>query len=72
MADFPALLSRFTSQTTSCVGRGRADLIEGSHPESGLRTYAFIGLCGHRLSLCLLTFYPGDGAAYLGFFEVDP
>ena len=48
-----------------------AALIEGSHPlSSDLDTYAFIGY-EDSLSCIrgLLTFYPDDEAAYLGFFE---
>ena len=46
-------------------------LIEGSHPlSSDLETYAFIGSEeGQPCIRGLLTFYPGDEAAYLGFFE---
>ena len=46
-------------------------LIEGSHPLSAdIDTYAFIGYVDGRPSIRgLLTFYPDDEAAYLGFFE---
>ena len=46
-------------------------LIEGSHPlSSDLDTYAFVGYEDGRPCIRgLLTFYPGDEAAYLGFFE---
>lgn len=46
-------------------------LIKGSHPlSSDLETYAFIGYVDSRTCIRgILTFYPGDEAAYLGFFE---
>ena len=46
-------------------------LIEGSHPlSSDLETYAFVGYMNSRPCIRgLLTFYPDDEAAYLGFFE---
>ncbi len=46
-------------------------LIEGSHPlSSDLDIYAFVGYEDGRPCIRgLLTFYSGDEAAYLGFFE---
>ena len=46
-------------------------LIEGSHPlSSDLETYAFVGYEeGQPRIRGILTFYSGDEAAYLGFFE---
>ncbi|WP_314830427.1 hypothetical protein [uncultured Streptococcus sp.] len=46
-------------------------LIEGSHPlSSDLDTYAFVGYMNSQPCIRgLLTFYPNDEAAYLGFFE---
>ena len=46
-------------------------LIEGSHPlSSDLDTYAYVGYEDSQPCIRgLLTFYPDDEAAYLGFFE---
>ena len=46
-------------------------LIEGNHPlSSDLETYAFVGYEDSQPCIRgLLTFYPDDEAAYLGFFE---